>query len=68
MEANFASGVGPCVGIVEPFKHLLCVTAHPQILVFELQAPMGACPGQYGTLKFYKDNISQTCKQLVAQF
>ena len=57
MAANFASWVGPCVGIVEPFKHLPCVTAHPQIFL-----------GQYSTLKFYEDNISQTCKQLVAQF
>ena len=24
LAANFASGVGPCGGIVEPFKHLLC--------------------------------------------
>ena len=30
----------------EPFKHLH-ITAHPQILVLELQVPMGACPGQY---------------------
>ena len=40
MAANFASGVGPCAGIVESFKHLLRVTAHPQILVLELQAAM----------------------------
>ena len=48
--ANFASGVGPCSGIVEPFKHFLRVTAHSQILVLELElrAPMGACSGQYG--------------------
>ena len=31
----------------ESFKHLH-ITTHPQILVLELQAPMGACPGQYG--------------------
>ena len=37
------------MGIVEPFKHLLRVTAHPQFLALELQAPMGACSGQYGT-------------------
>jgi len=48
MAANFASGVGPCVGIVEPFKHILCVTAHPQILALGLRAPMGVCLGQYG--------------------
>ena len=47
MATNFAFGVGLCVGIVEPFKHILCVTAHPQILANELWAPMGACPGQY---------------------
>ena len=49
LAANFASRVGACAGIVEPFKHLLCVTAHPQILalVNELQTPMGTCPGQY---------------------
>ena len=40
MAAKFTSGVGPCVGIVEPFKHLFCVTAHPQILALELQALM----------------------------
>ena len=49
MASNFASGVGPCVEIVDPFKHFLCVTTHPQILVLELWAPMGACPGQYST-------------------
>ena len=48
MAAIFASEVGPCVGIVEPFKHVLCVTAHPKIFAFELRAPMGAYPGQYG--------------------
>ena len=47
MAANFASGVGPCVGIVESFNHILRVTAHPQILALELQAPMVVCPGQY---------------------
>ena len=31
LAANFASGVGPCTGIVESFKHLLCVTAHPHL-------------------------------------
>ena len=40
---------GPCSGIVEPFKHFLRVTAHPQILALELRAPMGACSGQYGS-------------------
>ena len=30
LAVNFASGVGPCTGIFEPFKHLLRVTAHPQ--------------------------------------
>ena len=34
-------------GIVRLFKHLLCVFTHPQFLVLELQAPMGACPGHY---------------------
>ena len=48
LAANFASGVGPCGGIVEPFKCLLHATAHPQFLAVELQAPMGPCPGQYG--------------------
>ena len=38
--ANFACGVGPCVGIVEPFKRVLRVTPHPQILALELRAPM----------------------------
>ena len=35
MAANFASGVGPCAGIVEPFKQVLRVTTHPQILALE---------------------------------
>ena len=47
----FASGVGPCTGIVETFKHLLRVTVHPQFLTLELRAPMGACLGQYGTIR-----------------
>ena len=36
MAANFAFGVGPCVGIVEPFKRVVRVTTHPQILTLEL--------------------------------
>ena len=36
LAANFASGVGPCTGIVEPFKHLLRVTTHPHFLALEL--------------------------------
>jgi len=32
LAASFRSVVGACTGIVEPFKHLLCATAHPQIL------------------------------------
>ena len=54
LAANFASGVGPCMGIVEPFKHLLHVTAHPHILVVELRVPVGACLGQYGMCMEYK--------------
>ena len=50
----FVSGVGPCTGIVEPFKHLLRVTAHPQFLALELRTPMGACSGQYGTIRYSK--------------
>ena len=38
LAANFASGVGPCMGMVEPFKHLLRVTAHPHFLALELRA------------------------------
>ena len=38
-----------CRRIVEPFKHLLYATAHSQLLVHELQAPMGTCQGQYST-------------------
>ena len=49
MAATFGSGVGPCVGIVEPFKQVLGVIAHPQMLALELRPLMGACPGQYGT-------------------
>ena len=41
--------MGTCAGIVEPFKHLLRVTAFPQFLVLELRAPMGTCLGQYGS-------------------
>ena len=44
MAANFAFRVGPCVEIVEPFKHILSVTTHPQVLARELRAPMGAYP------------------------
>ena len=47
MAANFTFGVGPCMGIVEPFKRVLRVTAHPQILALELGVPMGTCSGQY---------------------
>ena len=32
----FASRVGPCTGIFEPFKDLFCVTVHPQLLALEL--------------------------------
>ena len=49
LAANFTSRAGPCTGIVEPFKHFLCVTTHPQFLVLELSAPIGTRPGQYGT-------------------
>ena len=48
LTANFASGVDPCAGI----KLFLRLTAHPQILALELQAPMGACPGQYSKYKY----------------
>ena len=47
----------PCAGIVEPFKHLLRVTTDPQIMVFELRAPMGACPGQHGISTLFHPNI-----------
>ena len=33
LAANFASRVSACTGTVEPFKHLLPATAHPQFLV-----------------------------------
>ena len=42
---QLASGVGPCVVIVESFKHVPCVTATPQMLALELLAPMGTCSG-----------------------
>lgn len=38
LEANFASGMGACTGIVKPFRHLLRATAHSQLLVLELQS------------------------------
>ena len=47
MISPVGSRVHACTGIVELFKHLLCETAHPQFLVLELQAPMGAYLGQY---------------------
>ena len=37
--------------IVGHFKHLLRVTAHPQFLVLEVRAPMGACLGIYTSLE-----------------
>ena len=49
LAANFASRVGLCARIVETFKHLLCVTTHPQFLALELWAATGVCPGQYST-------------------
>ena len=49
LAAYFASRMDPCTGIVEPFKHLLHVTGHPQFLALELRAAMAACSGQYGT-------------------
>ena len=39
MAANFAPGVGPGVGIVEPFEHDLRLNAHPQFLALELRFP-----------------------------
>ena len=44
LTSNFASGMGVCAGIVEPFKHILHETAHPLFLLLELRSPMGACP------------------------
>ena len=44
-KANFKSELDTCTGIVEPFKQHLQATAHPQILVLELRAPMGTCLG-----------------------
>ena len=41
----------PCIWVVKPFKRVLCVTTHPQILTLELQAPMGTCSRQYGIKK-----------------
>ena len=62
LAAIFAFGVGPCMGIVEPFKLVLVVTAHPQFLALELWAPMGVCPGQYSKWQFYN------CQQLSSLF
>lgn len=42
---TLASRVGTCVGTVEPFKHLLRETTHPQVLV------MGTCSGQHSNWK-----------------
>jgi len=49
-QLSFASGVGACMGRVEPFKHFLHATAHPHFLVFELQATMGTCLEHYGIM------------------
>ena len=59
MAANFTSGVGPFMRIIEPFKQVLRVTAHPQILTLELRAPMGACSGQYGSTHALSENQRQ---------
>ena len=58
LAVNFTSGVGPCTEIVE---HLLHVTAHPQFLALELQAPMGACSGQYGSNQTHNSQIQMVC-------
>ena len=63
LAANFASGVGPCGGIVEPFKCLLHVTAHPQFLAVELQAPMGPSLAQDNTVCTYEHNIDNGANQ-----
>ena len=44
---------GPLHRDREPFKHLLHATAHPQFFVLELRVHMGACPGQYGNIRFF---------------
>ena len=44
--------MGACTGIVELFKHLLCVRAHHQFFGFKMQVPMGTCTGQYSRQKF----------------
>ena len=49
-QLTFASGVGACMGIVEPFKHLLHATTNPHVLVLELQATMGTCLEHYGIM------------------
>ena len=50
LAANCSSGV---YRIVELFKHPLHATTHPQFLVLELRATMGACPGKYGITILY---------------
>ena len=54
--------MGVCTRIVGLFKHLLRVTAHPQLLVVVLWAPMGACLGHYSiaTINIKKDFADQT--------
>ena len=47
LSVTFGSGVGACTGIVELFKHLLHVRAHPRFFRLVLRALMGACPGHY---------------------
>ena len=56
---------GPFAWIVEPFKHFLRVTAHPQILALELQVPMGACPGQYNKWIYSRLKTTMILQQMV---
>ena len=56
---------GTSTEIVGAFKHLLCVTTHPQFLVLELRVPMGTCLGQYGMNTKQRTNMGQACERVL---
>ena len=58
MEGTSDSEVGTCTGMVELYKHLLHATAHPQIFVLELRAPMGACLRRYGVRVYNSGGVA----------
>ena len=51
MAVKFASGVGPCVGIVEPFKCVLRVANCPQFWRLSCDRPWALVQGGRGTIR-----------------